>query len=146
MTSSRPVVVLFSAAWCLVSLSVASAADSISFDVTVHGGKQDGVNIPVRAWIDVPEGVKSSSTVAIEFPGGQLKAGQLTPAGIGFAAGAAPAGLQRMELHFIVPEIKAGTTLESHGTIKPLTPDSHRCLRGIPLEGRARRTFAVELQ
>src|SRR5260221_8412012 len=104
---------------CFVGVSSAIRAESVGVDLTIHGGKHDRRNVPVTATIELPPGTKTSSVVEIAVPGGKAIVAQLASPGISQANVAAGDSTNRRELQLILPEIKAGQTLNLHGVFKP---------------------------
>jgi hypothetical protein len=106
---------------CLVGISNISRAEAAGIELTVHGGKNDRTNVPVTATIDFPPGAidKGSDVVEIAMPGGTSIVGQLVMPNICAGVVATGGSPNLRELHFILPEIKAGQTLNLRGAFKP---------------------------
>jgi Methane oxygenase PmoA len=107
---------------CFFPFSAARAANSLGFDVKIHAGQHDRTNVPVSVPIELPADAKNSTVAEIAIPGARPIPGEVTEPGICVSAAPAASGSQRKELHFILPELKAGATLELHGTIEPTAP------------------------
>jgi Methane oxygenase PmoA len=101
-----------------IGVSSATDAETVGLDLTIHGGKLDRKNVPVTATIELPSGAKASSVVEIAVPGGKSIVGQLAAPGLSHGAVAAGDSTNRRELQFVLPEIKAGQTLDWHGVFK----------------------------
>ncbi|QDU93232.1 DUF6807 family protein [Lignipirellula cremea] len=93
----------------LLGATVASAADH-SLQLTVAAGKHDRVNTPVSVPVQLPAGFDSDSSVTLTDANGQELVGQLTAPGL-LATRTKAAGWQG-ELHFVLPKLAAGQTLE----------------------------------
>jgi hypothetical protein len=75
-----------------------------SLDITVKAGKHDRTNTPVRMSVDLPDELKS---VTLTGPDGQRLPAQLTAAGL-----LNESAQGKRELHFILPQLAAGESLE----------------------------------
>ncbi|HKD36034.1 MAG TPA: DUF6807 family protein, partial [Pirellulales bacterium] len=92
----------------------ASSATAASVELTVHGGGHDRKDVSVMATIELPKNVHSPSSVELTLPDGKTIPAELTAVGICTGAAGSP---DRRELHFILPEIKAGETLSLKGKL-----------------------------
>ncbi|HEV3416841.1 MAG TPA: DUF6807 family protein [Pirellulales bacterium] len=115
-------IVVFYGIVCFFALSAARAANRQDFDLVIHAGQHDRTNVPVSVPIELPADAKNLTVAEIAVPGARPIPGELTEPGICVSAAPAAAGSQRKELHFILPELKAGATLELHGAIEPTAP------------------------
>jgi hypothetical protein len=99
-----------SAAW-LALLPAIAAAESQSLTLTVAAGKHDRKNEPVVVPLTLPKALTASKIVVMTTQKGQMLLGQLTAPSLNAPAGDTPAGKERSELHFILPELKAGESM-----------------------------------
>jgi hypothetical protein len=102
------------AAACFASVT-AIADDTIQF--SIDAGKQDRVNTPISVELAVPAAVKDATRVDVRDETGNKLVGQLTsPSLLAKPATAADKQVAR-ELHFILPELKAGQSKSYTATI-----------------------------
>jgi len=94
---------------CLVNLG--SAAEK-TYRLTVRAGGHDRVNTPVCVPITIPQELAKAGQAALTTSDGKRLPAQLTPPCLLAETAAAPAGMVRCELHFILPELKKGQSLE----------------------------------
>lgn len=96
-----------------------AAADVIKFQLTVEAGKYDRVNTPVMVPIFVPEPFDLRKTsIQLVMPDGHVIEGQLTPTGLEIVS-ASTRTEPNAQLHFILPNLKAGATLQLAGRLSP---------------------------
>ena len=95
----------------LVCLS-APVTRAASIELTVHGGGHNRANVPVTAVLDFPDVKKAPHVMQLALPGGTTIPAEVTAADICTASGNLH---DRRELHFVLPEIKAGQTLALTG-------------------------------
>ena len=100
----------------LLLLAPCGRAQVHEFQVTVKAGKHDYKNVPVKVSFAVPKAVELVWYAKLEGKGTTLL-GQVSPPGILTPKGQ-PNRLVR-ELHFILPSLKAGTTVTLRGTMDP---------------------------
>ncbi len=86
----------------------ASAADRLQWELTVHGGNHDRAHVPVSVKVEVPEKFKGASLASLSGIG----PGELTRPSLETADRPNAAGVYARELHFILPELKAGAELK----------------------------------
>jgi hypothetical protein len=92
--------------WLLASVLVVEA-EEIKLRVSV--GKFDHVNVPVR--VAVPNGAKAGDRAAITDSKGNTITGQVT--------GPSLLGKDQPELHFVLPKLQAGETIELTAKVAP---------------------------
>lgn len=101
---------VFSALLC-VAAPAAAGEEAPVLRLTVEGGKEDQTNVPVRLPLTVPKAQAKITNVVVKTPAGMLP-GQLTgPSIVTEWVAPAAADLVRRDLHFIVPQLKAGGSL-----------------------------------
>src|SRR5436305_4088857 len=85
-------------------------AQDKTFDITVTAGKHDYKNVPVVVPLSVPKDLAFTKHVNLTRGNGRLQ-GQLTFPGL-TTDHIKPGGdgLVRLDLHFVLPELKAGDT------------------------------------
>jgi hypothetical protein len=91
----------------------------IVLQLTVFAGKHDRVNSPASVSIGLPESLAEVRTVLLKAADGKEIVGQLTEPSVVSASGPGRKGEVRRELHFIVPELKAGERMTLEGRISP---------------------------
>jgi len=91
----------------------------IVLQITVLAGKHDRLNVPARVLVTLPESVAEVRSVVLKAPDGTEVMGQLAAPGLLSPSKGARKGEVRRELHFIVPELKAGARVTLEGTIRP---------------------------
>ncbi len=98
-----------------LTCSSASAADEKKIELTITGGKVDAKNVPVVVPLEVtPEMAKTKHVGIKRADSKDTLIGQWT--GPGLLTENIPAkdkALVRRDLHFIIPELKAGATVDS---------------------------------
>ncbi len=112
---------------CLVTLAIlfasenSSSAQSPKLEVTVIAGKHDEQNVPVTVPMEVPMALAKSHYARLKSANNDHPLiGQWTAPGLLTEnVHAKNKALIRRDLHFILPELKAGTTLTL--TLEPLT-------------------------
>ncbi|HEY2759899.1 MAG TPA: DUF6807 family protein, partial [Pirellulales bacterium] len=95
-------------AWCLLVLLLASARADQTIKFQVDAGDHDRVNTPIRFSIAVPSALKDAQLATVQDDAGNNLVGQLTAPSLLAKPSEAPAGSLDRELHFILPELKAG--------------------------------------
>jgi len=121
----RGTLVLSLAVVCGPSLAAALAADPITFELTVDAGDRPRTNVPVRVDVQLPPELAGATTARLEDASGTRLVGQLTPPALmspPSPAGGGPGQVAR-ELHFVVPQLAAHSTLTLTATIAPSAPD-----------------------
>lgn len=100
---------LFGSLLALASLGFTAglAAAEKTFSITVEAGKFDRQNVPVKTAIAVPAELAKAKIASLTGGDGLKLVGQLTASSL---LSEAP-DTDRRELHFIVPELKAGQSL-----------------------------------
>jgi sialate O-acetylesterase len=96
------------------------------FNFTVAAGKHDRKNEPVVLPCQIPNALAGVKSAVIEDEKGQrVAAGQVTPPGLLFDHGILPpnVGHAHAEIHFILPELKAGATLNLRAVPVPDTAE-----------------------
>ena len=113
----------------LLAVGSVQAADS-PFAITVNAGPHDRVNTPVRIPIfRLPVNPGNARAVILESPDGTQIAGQITRPGLvtEFQTGSnQPA---QGELHFVLPQLKAGQTLTLKCTFADAPPPAAQTFR-----------------
>jgi len=90
----------------------------IVLQLTVFAGKHDRVNTPAKALVTLPASMAEVRSIVLKAPDGKEIVGQLTEPGLLSSSGQARKAEARREVHFIVPELKAGKSVTLEGTIK----------------------------
>lgn len=111
---------------CVVSLvlllasEVATFAESAKLEITVTAGKHDERNVPVVVPMEVPPGLAKDHHVHLKIGGnnGSLVGQWTRPGLLTEKIPAKNKALVRRDLHFILPELHAGTVLKL--TLQPL--------------------------
>jgi hypothetical protein len=107
MVLRRFFVLLLFVAACLASANSAiAAADEIKF--SIDAGKQDRMNTPICVQVAVPATMKDAKLADIRDEAGNKLVGQLSAPGLLATPAKAEASASARELHFILPELKAG--------------------------------------
>jgi Methane oxygenase PmoA len=111
---------------CTVPTATA-AAKSLDFDLTVHA-KHDAERVPVTVPIQLTGDIRDSRSVEISTPGGDRMAAELTDSGL-ISATSPPSANRSVaahlaEMHFVLPAIKAGETIQLHGAIRDSARDA----------------------
>ena len=106
---------------------VAASAATREFDVTVAAGEHDRANSPVCVALDLPDGMANAKSVVLAGGDGKKIPGQLTGLGLlATPASKAARPVNTRELHFILPDLKAGLTANFKATVStdvpPATP------------------------
>jgi hypothetical protein len=92
-------------------------AESKTFEITVAAGKHDRRNTPVTVLIRVPAALTKTTVAELQGPDGKATAGQLTASAL--LTKAKPAGDGELrELHFVLPELKAGSSATFKATVR----------------------------
>ena len=107
-------------AW-LFSASVASAAKH-TIELTVSAGKTDRVMQPVCVPLQLPASVKGVKDAVVEKDDKFFAPAQLTEPGLATESIKAEKDQVRRDLHFILPEQKAGSSL----TLKAIIPEDDK--------------------
>src|SRR4051812_40156702 len=97
--------------WSALALALllpsASRAEDKKLTVTVTAGKDPIKNLPITVPLSVSPKLAKETAADVRFKGTAI-AGQLTAPGITTEAKKAEANKVRRDLHFIIPELKAG--------------------------------------
>jgi hypothetical protein len=96
-----------------------AAAEKRDFEITIGAGKRARTETPVSVTITVPAAYGNGAVQLKDLSGNSIDA-QLTPPGLGDAnvPPAAPGNAsQPRELHFVLPKMEAGATLQWKGTL-----------------------------
>ncbi len=108
-------------------LLVGSACPGIAAErelsLIVKAGAHDRTNVPAVATVQLPTALADARSVVLTGPAGEKIAGQLTSPDL-FNRAVAAEGRVVRELHFILPGLKRGESLELKGVIaaKPAEP------------------------
>jgi hypothetical protein len=106
----------------LVSPSMAAAATT-KIEFTVAAGKLDRLQEPVCVVLKVPPELAAAKRVVVEDEKGKSFAvGQMTALGLRTLAESGLKNAELRELHFILPELKAGKTLTLHAVLSTDAP------------------------
>jgi len=107
---------LFSAVTVLLLLASAASAASKTVDIIVSAGKFDRVNVPVSVPLTLPADL-AGGQVLLSGSGGKALPAQLTAPSL-LAHPPAITGTEvARELHFVLPELKAGATAQLKASI-----------------------------
>ena len=104
-------------------LASAVSGQTKSVELAVTGGDVDQSNVPVCVALQLPAELADATAVRITDASGNTMAGQLAPPSL--LAEAAPGGDRTVsrELHFVLPEIKAGQSARLSAVIDGGRPD-----------------------
>lgn len=114
MSKRTPVAAVLFALALLAALPVTATAAEKSYQLTLSAGEFDREQTPVKVTLEVPEELKDATVAELTTAGGQKIVGQLTAPGVLNVAD----GKNARELHFILPKLAAGETLEVTATIR----------------------------
>ncbi len=92
------------------------AAAETELCVTVEAGQHDRTDTPATVTLQLPADVAGARSVTLTCPAGKQFPGQLTAPGLLNPAVAKPGSIVR-ELHFIVPSLKQGESMDLKATI-----------------------------
>ena len=101
---------------CLMPAAV--RAESKTYELTVAAGDTDRANTPIRVSLKLPAFLAKAGSVTLEDASGKKLTAQLTAPGLLAPAGDVPT----KELHFILPNLKAGATATFKATISTDPP------------------------
>jgi hypothetical protein len=108
-------------------LASTAVAKSIEFDLTLHS-KQNAENVPVTVPVQLTGNIHDLRSVELSTPAGKPIVGELTVPGLVGATSSSgnnpSVSSELAELHFVLPAIKAGETLQLHGTIREAARDA----------------------
>src|SRR5262249_28393292 len=110
------------ALFVVLLLAIPCKAQVHRFEVTVAAGKHDYKWVPVRVPITVPEAVQGVWYAKLEGKDLVLH-GQVSNPGILTQQRKAAADGRTRELHFILPSLKAGTSVTLRGSMDPAMPE-----------------------
>ncbi len=100
------------------TLASTTFGKSVAFDLSLHSN-HDAKNVPVTVPIQLTGDLHASRSVELTVPSGPKIAGELTDPGLAAASSEHESASRRLgELHFVLPAIKAGETMQLHGTIR----------------------------
>jgi hypothetical protein len=102
----------------LLALAPLARAESMTFEITVEAGKQDRVNVPVRATLNVPPLLIDAQATLTDEAGKQLPC-QMTNVSLDAARIPQP---PFRELHFILPSLKAEKTAKFKAVVDTNAP------------------------
>jgi hypothetical protein len=107
-------VVALVAVFVLLAFQHQAGAQSAAIELTVSAGDADRQNTPVKAQVQVPEALAGAQLVRFE---GHDFVGQLSKPGLLAPTLEAAKGMVVRELHFVLPELAAGKTLQLKGIV-----------------------------
>lgn len=108
-------VVFVLTAVCLVSVAGLATAAEKSFSITVEAGEFDRTNVPIKVDIELPPDLTDAASATLSDGTNQLT-GQITSPGL-LSAAFGKAEQNRRELHFVLPELKAGKSISLTATV-----------------------------
>lgn len=119
--------VMTSMALVLLLGSFGSAATH-RLTLTVDAGRHDRTNSPACVMISVPESLANAPSVTLRSPDGRAIPGQLTAPGLLARPITTPRATVARELHFIIPQLKAGEKISFNVTISDSTAKEKRAI------------------
>jgi hypothetical protein len=99
--------------------SSAALAAGKTLELTIEAGKTDRHNTPVCVPLSVAKEFEKDKLAAVMFPDGKQVFGQFTAPGLLTEGIAAKKDEVRRDLHFLVPNVKAGDTLHVKVVFRP---------------------------
>ena len=119
---TRPILIVSAAlAWCLLLFAVATSRADQTIKFQVDAGNYDRANTPIKFEIAVPSELEKVQLASVKDDAGNVLVGQLTAPSL-LAAPQSSSDKVSRELHFILPELKAGQSKTFTATLSASPP------------------------